>query len=134
MTPTDAQIAAAGRTLAEVLRAECPANAVFVDISRLDAALAAYDATVSPPAPPRLAVYLPSTYLARDVLLRIGKDGSRWIVEAEDGASQLHDVTFDGFTGRVRFATRKAAEQMLAAHGGEVGGRFWAVPSPAVRS
>lgn len=133
-TITDAQLADAGRTLAEEVRKALDVMQVVGSRDVQRAALAKYDATVNPPPAPRLSVVLPSTYVARNVRLRIGKDGSRWIVEAEDGATQLHDVRFDGFTGRVRFATKKAAEQMLRNHGHAPGDLFWAVPSSAVRS
>lgn len=128
---TDAQLADAGRVLAEAVRSvSWTGGTEHVALLAIQTALVAYDATVTPPVPPRLSVVLPSTYLARDVTLRIGKDGSRWIIEAEDAHGQLYDVQLDGFTGpRVRFATQRAAATMLEQHGSTVGSRFWAVRS-----
>lgn len=126
--------AKAGAELRKALRAYETAVEGRVLPEPIKQARAAYDAAVNPPPVPRLTVELPSTYVARNVRLRIGKDGSRWIVEAEDGATQLHDVRFDGFTGRVRFATKRAAEEMLERHGHGVGALIWATPAPAVRS
>ncbi len=133
-TPARAyELAEAGRILAEAIR-DCADPTGTPTQVEIHDALAAYDTTVTPLAPPKLAVVLPDTFLPRHVTLRVSKDGSRWIAEGEDANGQLYDVTFDGFTGRVRFASRAAATKLLRDHGGDVGERFWAMPRQAVRS
>lgn len=124
---SDAVLADAGRTLAEAVREAYQSRIRGTD-APVAAALAAYDATVTPPPAPSLSVVLPDTYLPRNVTLRTGRDGSRWIAEAEDINGQLFDVTFAGLTGRVRCATKAATVAMIERHGGTVGGKVWATP------
>lgn len=86
-------------------------------------------ALYTPPGPPSARCVLPPRYLGRTVTVVIEKVGSRWQVGGLDPvASVVYPVTFDGFTGTVRFATRKACVEMLAAYSIVPGDALWAMP------
>jgi hypothetical protein len=76
-----------------------------------------------------LSISLPSTWLARDVWLRIAKSGSRWVIESEDRNGMILDVRLSGYTGVVRFVTKAAATDHLAKCGYQPGDKVFAEPS-----
>lgn len=81
---------------------------------------------------PTLSVGLPDSFLSRNVWFRVGKQGSRWTIEAEDRNGYLFDVRFDGYTGVIKFSTKTGAIQMLDRYGYAPGDTFWAVPQKMV--
>jgi len=80
----------------------------------------------------RITVPLPPTYLGRDVTLQVERQrprGGRWLIVGVDGVGNAWPVEFDGFTGSVKFATKAGGIEMLAAHGGQIGDRVFALPA-----
>ena len=86
-------------------------------------------ALYTPPDAPRVRCVLPPTYLGRKVTVMIEKVGSRWQADGLDPvANVVYPVVIDGFTGTVRFATRKACVEMLAKYAIAPGDALWAMP------
>lgn len=78
----------------------------------------------------RLTCHIPPAFLGRNVTVTIVKDRSRWLAVGADRVGNHFPLTFDGFTGSPRFATKAGCAELLATVGAMPGLTLWATPAP----